>query len=162
MTKRRKKQRATHRPSKKRRDQDGTLGNDDLMRATVWLERAKENIHNALLCRSRMVDGGAPLSDPDLCWALAKYVENTEESVKQLDNITHGLLLAELTEIPFSDPDANLTWKNLKGMRERLAHRFWEIDHDVVLDTVMNDFPLLDDLFDCLYIVPEPFNVRTG
>lgn len=161
MTKRRKKQRATHRPAKKGRDRDESLGSGDLMTASVWLERAQTSIHHALLCRNRMMDSGAPLADRDLCWALAKYVENTEESVKQLDNITHRLLLAELIEIPLSGPDANLTWKNLKGMRERLAHRFWEIDNRVVLDAVMHDFPLLDALFDSLHIVPEPFNIRT-
>ena len=69
----------------------------------------------------------------DLFWALVKYAENVEESIKQLDDINVNIYpaLIELEEDH---------WENLRKMRDRLAHSFWNIDSKILWSTVTEDF----------------------
>ena len=83
-------------------------------------------------------------------WALVKYVENVQESIVQLDN-RNNTILPKLIEFPESSDDrTQATWKGLKGMRSRLAHAFEHIDHDILWDTVNNQFPVLERLLGVL------------
>ena len=34
-------------------------------------------------------------------------------------------------------------WKNIAGMRDKLAHQYWQIDVEVIWKTVKNDLPIL-------------------
>ena len=79
-------------------------------------------------------------------WALAKYVENVQEAIVRLDN-KNRTILPRLNEFPERSEDRTLTtWKSLKGMRSKLAHKFEDIDHDILWDTVTNQFPILERL----------------
>ena len=60
------------------------------------------------------------------------------EEVKRIDNYTKGQLLKNYTTI---------AWKSVMGMRNRIAHRYFEIDVDVVFDTLKNDIPPLLEIF---------------
>ena len=83
-------------------------------------------------------------------WALVKYVENVQEAVVQLDS-KNSTVLQKLIEFPErSDDRTQTTWKSLKGMRSRLAHAFEHIDHDILWDTVNNQFPTLERLLGVL------------
>ena len=59
------------------------------------------------------------------------------EEIKRIDKYSDGQLLPNYPSIP---------WKNIKGMRDRIAHGYFEIDADVVFDTLKNDIPPLFDV----------------
>lgn len=52
------------------------------------------------------------------------------ESLKNLDKTTDGLLLTTYPSIP---------WKNIKGMRDIIAHHYFDIDADQILWIVKNE-----------------------
>lgn len=142
--------RAKNKAKRKRqrhRRENQVLTVDDLKQVLVWKERIETNIKDAVECYKRMEENSL-FDDKDLLAALARYVENTGEAITQLDVLTHEKLFAMLTEVPVDDDeDGALTWKNLKGIRIRLAHKFWDTDYGIVLSTVRDDFPVLATLF---------------
>lgn len=162
MAKRSKSQRQQQRRAKQERRKQRSLVTDkNLSDARNWLIRANENIHLALSLAARMSKEPAGRSDLDLRVALAKYAENVAEAITQLDKSTGGTLLEALVEIPMEGKNDSLTWADLKGMRIRLAHKFWEIDHEIVWQTVTNEFPAVGDLFACVHIADTVFDMRT-
>ena len=84
-------------------------------------------------------------------WALAKYTENVQEAATQIDKINDTVFPA-LAAIPKSD------WQNLKGMRIRLAHKFWDIDPQILWRAVTEEFPELIALMTNLQICQEPYD----
>lgn len=57
------------------------------------------------------------------------------EEIKRLDRYTEKQLLPNYPSVP---------WNDIMGMRDRLAHGYFEIDTDVIFDTLKNDIsPLL-------------------
>ena len=56
------------------------------------------------------------------------------EEVKRIDKYTQNQLLPNYPSIP---------WESIKGMRDRIAHGYFEIDVDVVFDALKNDIPQL-------------------
>jgi uncharacterized protein with HEPN domain len=56
------------------------------------------------------------------------------EEVKRIDKYTDKQLLPKYPSI---------SWENIKGMRDRIAHGYFEIDIDIVFDTLKNDIPPL-------------------
>lgn len=52
------------------------------------------------------------------------------ESLKSLDKTTNGNLLSSYPSIP---------WKNIKGMRDIIAHHYFDIDADQILWIVKNE-----------------------
>ena len=66
--------------------------------------------------------------------ASSMLIEAIGEAIKRIDEYSNGELLAERPEIP---------WKDVIGMRNRIAHGYFEIDGDLVLETVRNDLDQL-------------------
>jgi uncharacterized protein with HEPN domain len=56
------------------------------------------------------------------------------EEVKRIDKYTEKQLLPNYPSIQ---------WDNIMGMRNRIAHGYFEIDIDVIFDTLKNDIPPL-------------------
>jgi uncharacterized protein with HEPN domain len=56
------------------------------------------------------------------------------EEVKRIDRYSEKQLLSNYPSI---------SWASLMGMRDRIAHGYFEIDIDVVYDAVKNDIPPL-------------------
>ena len=56
------------------------------------------------------------------------------EEVKRIDRYTEKKFLSNFPSIP---------WENIMGMRDRIAHDYFDIDIDIVLDTLKNDIPPL-------------------
>jgi len=56
------------------------------------------------------------------------------EEVKRIDRYTEKHFLSNYPSIP---------WENIMGMRDRIAHGYFEIDIDVVFDALKNDIPPL-------------------
>ena len=118
-----------------------------------WLENMNRHLEKAVQLSNR-IDGDNLDESDDLFWALVKYAENVQECILQLDKINSTILLV-LDEIPEeASADIGFIWKGMKGMRQRLAHDFREIDPEILWQTVTNDFPILQSLVSKV-IVPE-------
>ena len=62
--------------------------------------------------------------------ASCMLIEAIGESVKQIDKITHGDLLKERSEI---------SWIDVMGIRNHIAHGYFDIDGDIIFNTVKKD-----------------------
>ena len=108
----------------------------------AWIDSMNIHLENAIRLSRRMNDSSVNDAH-DLFWALVKYAENVQECIIQLDTINSTILPA-LDEIPQKDnPDPGFSWAGMKGMRQRLAHDFRNIDPKVLWQTVTYDFPIL-------------------
>lgn len=70
--------------------------------------------------------------------ASCMQIEAIGEAVRQIDKITDSKLLQERPEIP---------WKDVIGIRNHIAHGYFDIDGDIVFDVVKNN---LDSLYDAI------------
>lgn len=70
--------------------------------------------------------------------ASCMLIEAIGEGIKQVDKATEGKLLIERPEIP---------WKDVIGIRNHIAHGYFDIDGEMVLDVVKND---LDSLLEAV------------
>lgn len=70
--------------------------------------------------------------------ASCMLIEAIGEGIKQIDKITDGRLLVNRPEIP---------WTDVIGIRNHIAHGYFDIDGDMVLDVVKND---LDSLLEAI------------
>lgn len=66
--------------------------------------------------------------------ASCMLIEAIGEGIKQVDKATEGKLLIERPEIP---------WKDVIGIRNHIAHGYFDIDGEMVLDVVKNDLETL-------------------
>lgn len=90
---------------------------------------------------SNIISSDDYYSSPDGMKNLAAscmLIEAIGEGVKQIDKITDGRLLVNRPEIP---------WKDVIGIRNHIAHGYFDIDGDMVLDVVKND---LDSLLEAI------------
>ena len=68
--------------------------------------------------------------------ASCMLIEAIGEGINQIDSITEGKLLIERPEIP---------WEDVIGIRNHIAHGYFDIDGEVVLNVIKQDLdPLLE------------------
>ena len=90
---------------------------------------------------SNIISSDDYYSSPDGMKNLAAscmLIEAIGEGIKQIDKITDGRLLVNRPEIP---------WKDVIGIRNHIAHGYFDIDGDMVLDVVKNN---LDSLLEAI------------
>ena len=75
--------------------------------------------------------------------ASCMLIEAIGEGVKQIDKLTQSRLLDERPEIP---------WQDVIGIRNHIAHGYFDIDGDIVLDVIKNN---LDELLAALIILSQ-------
>ena len=68
--------------------------------------------------------------------ATCMIIEAIGESIKKIDKRTNGELLPLRSDIP---------WKQVMGMRDHIAHGYFDIDAEVVFQTVQKHIPPLLD-----------------
>lgn len=68
--------------------------------------------------------------------ASCMLIEAIGEGVKQIDKFTDSKLLIERHEIP---------WKDVIGIRNHIAHGYFDIDGDIVFDVVKNNLDSLQE-----------------
>lgn len=56
------------------------------------------------------------------------------ESLKGIDKITDSKLLCKYPQI---------NWRQAKGLRDVIAHNYFQLDGSIILDTVKNDLPAM-------------------
>ena len=61
------------------------------------------------------------------------------ESIKNLDKVSEGKLLSTYPTIP---------WKKVMGIRDIMAHHYFEVDAELVLLTVKEDIPFVKTVVD--------------
>ena len=100
----------------------------------------------------------------DLAVALRKYVEDTCEAIKQVDNELkkNGSSLEELLfEIPGAACD-QVSWRNLIGRREVIAHKLLTVDDETVYKEAERDFALLGELVSRVFFAPTKTDLHNG
>lgn len=91
----------------------------DILEAIEAIERftAKVNFENFV-------------QNEEKCFAVEKALEIIGEAVKNVPNSVRR-------DYP------EISWKNIAGMRDKLAHQYWRTDVEVVWKTVQEDVPKL-------------------
>ena len=80
--------------------------------------------------------------------ASCMLIESIGEGVKKIDRLMPGFLNS-------SEPDVQ--WRNIKGLRDHIAHGYFNIDADIVFDVAINEIPgLKDALTRILAVLTEP------
>ena len=103
---------------------------------SVTLGKCKKSIKDILeikegdvICLDKTIDEDLDIYVNDKCVA-------TGESIKNLDKLTAGNLLIYYPQIP---------WREVMGMRDIIVHHYFEVDADVIFNTVKENIPLLMD-----------------
>ncbi|MBQ9656654.1 MAG: DUF86 domain-containing protein [Prevotella sp.] len=102
---------------------------EDILSAIEKLEERTKDIHSVddFLCSS----SGMVLLDATCMLLIA-----IGESLKNLDKTTNGVLLPMYPSIP---------WKNVKGLRDIIAHHYFDIDASQILWIIKDEISLLKD-----------------
>lgn len=103
------------------------------------LKQIQQAIRNLELWNEPLTDVNELLDSPAGMKTLAAdcmLIEAIGEGIKRIDERTHQQLLSARPEIP---------WKAVKGMRDHIAHGYFDINTDLVWDVVKNDLPSLRD-----------------
>jgi len=101
------------------------------------LRQILDAIQKLELWNADLTDVNELVSSPEGMKTLAAdcmLIEAIGEGVKRIDERTHQLLLPSRPEIP---------WKAVKGMRDHIAHGYFDINTDFVWDVIKNDLPEL-------------------
>ena len=129
---------------------------DTCIQLEEFMSSAARNARSALDVIDRM-RGLGNLQDRDLLTALKKYVEDACEAVKVVDNKLkdNGSSLESLLgEIPNETLDGEVSWRNLIGRRDVIAHRLLTVDDNKVYREAVRDFGSLHQLLSKTYFVP--------
>ena len=89
------------------------------------LKQIQESIRNLEMWNESLVDVNDFYNTPEGVKTLAAdcmLIEAIGEGIKKVDERSCGLLLKARPEIP---------WKAVKGMRDRIAHGYFEINGDL-------------------------------
>ena len=108
---------------------------EDILSAIEKVEERTKDIHSIddFLCSS----SGMVLLDATCMLLIA-----IGESLKNLDKTTNGLLLPTYPSIP---------WKNVKGLRDIIAHHYFDVDASQILWIVKNEISPLKKAI-CFFI----------
>lgn len=79
--------------------------------------------------------------------ASCMLIEAIGAGVKQIDKLTQSRLLDERPEIP---------WQDVIGIRNHIAHGYFDIDGDIVLDVIKNN---LDELLAAINYFITKFSI---
>lgn len=79
--------------------------------------------------------------------ASCMLIEAIGEGVKQIEKLTQSRLLDERPEIP---------WQDVIGIRNHIAHGYFDIDGDIVLDVIKNN---LDELLAAINYFITKFSI---
>jgi uncharacterized protein with HEPN domain len=108
---------------------------EDILSAIEKIEERTKDIHSIddFLCSS----SGMVLLDATCMLLIA-----IGESLKNLDKTTNGVLLPTYPSIP---------WKNVKGLRDIIAHHYFDVDASQILWIVKNEISPLKKAI-CFFI----------
>lgn len=119
------------------------------MASTLYNDRVRSMLLQIKESISQLEDWNKDVRDADdyycssegmkLLAASCMLIEAIGEGVNQIDKQTCERLLAERPEIP---------WCDVVGIRNHIAHGYFDIDGDIVLDVVKNNLHTLQEAID--------------
>ena len=59
-----------------------------------------------------------------------------------------GELVNHLTEDYIVATQNDINWNEIRGMRNRFAHGYYDMDYSIIFDTAINDIPLIKEFID--------------
>ncbi|KAA6315271.1 hypothetical protein EZS27_034245 [termite gut metagenome] len=101
------------------------------------LQRIEETLLHVLDRTQKIATVDDFLSTPwgmDMLDVACIRLEAIGETLKSIDKHSEGQLLSKYPSIP---------WKKIMGMRDVIAHHYFEVDADVVFNIVKNSIPPL-------------------
>ena len=114
-----------------------SCSDSDKFRITQTLESIAETI-------DRLIEWNANINSSEeyynsqggmqLLAANCTLITAIGEGVNRINRINPDFLASNFTEIP---------WRSIIGMRNHIAHGYFEIDSDVVFEAITNDIPPL-------------------
>ena len=116
---------------------------------------------NDLIARMSAGEGSKNM---DMMTALKKYVEDACASIKKVDDKLKrddSSLDALLFEIP-SKADDKISWRNLIGRRDVIAHQLLTVDNEQVYQEAVRDFGLLGQLISRVHFSPIKTDIGDG
>ena len=111
----------------------------------------RQAIHNLQEWNSSLHSVDDLLKSPEGMKTLAAdcmLIEAIGEGFKKIDNRTNQQLLCHRPEIP---------WRQVMGMRDHIAHGYFDINTDFVWDVIQNDLQPLLEAVD--YFVPNLYEL---
>ena len=133
------------------------------IRAEEFMLSAARSSRRARGIMARMMRGEGR-KDADLMTALKKYVEDTCGAIKEVDNVLKrkgSSLETLLFEIPGQSAD-QVSWRNLIGRRDVIAHQLLTVDDEMVYREAERDFGSLEELISRVYFGPITTDFRAG
>lgn len=76
--------------------------------------------------------------------ANCMLLESLGEGVKKIDRLLPDFLSSNAPDVP---------WRNIKGLRDHIAHGYFDIDADIIFDVAVNEIPQLIEVFNRLLIL---------
>ena len=134
------------------------------VRMEEFIASAARNAQHALQVIDRMQNSDG-LRDKDLLTALKKYVEDTCEAIKVVDNSlksNSSSLNTLFVEVPNNSKNEDISWRNLIGRRDVIAHELLSIDNAKVYREAVRDFGNLHQLLSRTYFVPVKTDLNSG
>ena len=117
-----------------------------------FIASAARNAGKAIEVSKRLEDAEAP----HLVTALKKYVEDTGQALKEVDNRLkqrESSLAALFPEVA-GDPESSTTWKELIRRRDVIAHQILSVDDEQVRSEANRDFGSLHKLLSNVFFAP--------
>ena len=142
---------------------DKDVVSETCIHAGELMASGARNCRRALELMTRM-DRTEGEPDPDLATALSKYVQDTCEAIKQVDNALKkkGSGLATLLfEIP-DRSQVEMSWRDLVGRRDVIAHQLLTVDDRRVRREAERDFGSLYEMLSRVYFAPVKSDLGAG
>lgn len=73
--------------------------------------------------------------------ASCMLIESIGDGVKKIDRLLPDFL---------TDNEPDIPWKSIKGMRDHIAHGYFNLDADIIYDVAANEIPRLRCAFEHL------------
>lgn len=73
--------------------------------------------------------------------ASCMLIESIGEGAKKIDKLIPGFLESEAPDVP---------WRSIKGLRDHIAHGYFNLDADIIFDVAINEIPALKGEFERL------------
>lgn len=123
---------------------------EKINRIRLTLLSISETILNLIEWNKNIVSADDYYSSPygmQLLAANCTLITAIGEGINRINRLMPDFLSSNFPDIP---------WIDIIGMRNRIAHGYFELDADIVLDAVKNGIPpLLDAVMKALEIAPE-------
>lgn len=78
--------------------------------------------------------------------ASCMLIESIGEGVKKIDKKLPEFLVKNAPEIP---------WRNIAGLRDHIAHGYFNLDADIIFDVVKNEIPALKETLEKLILIAD-------